>query len=79
MNKTQRFRILIADDEPPILNFLNLKLENAGYDVLIANNGLEAFAQVEAQKPDLIVLDIMMPGMDGFETLKRIRTISLYR
>ncbi len=76
MKKIQKFRILIVDDELPILNFLNLKLENAGYEVLIANNGTEAFAQVQAQKPDLLVLDIMMPGMDGFETLKRIRSIS---
>jgi len=76
MKKLQNFRILIVDDEPPIINFLNLKLENAGYDVLTAGNGAEALAQVQAQNPDLIVLDIMMPEMDGFETLKRIRVIS---
>ena len=72
----KRFRVLIVDDEPGILKFLNLKLKASGYGVLTANNGLEALAQVQAQQPDLLVLDVVMPGMDGFETLKQIRAIS---
>ncbi|MGD0781082.1 MAG: response regulator transcription factor [Dehalococcoidales bacterium] len=72
----RQFRVLIVDDEPRILKFLDLKLKASGYDVLTANNGPEAIAQVQAQEPDLLVLDVVMPGMDGFETLKQVRAVS---
>ena len=72
----KQFRVLIVDDEPRILKFLNLKLKSSGYDVIMANNGTEALAQVQAQEPDLLVLDVVMPGMDGFETLKQVRAFS---
>jgi len=72
----KQFRVLIVDDEPRILKFLDLKLKASGYEVLTANNGREALAQVQAQEPDLLVLDVVMPGMDGFETLKQVRAIS---
>ncbi|MHB8104943.1 MAG: response regulator transcription factor [Dehalococcoidales bacterium] len=72
----KQFRVLIVDDEPRILKFLDLKLKASGYEVLTANNGLEALAQVQAQEPDLLVLDVVMPGMDGFETLKQVRSVS---
>ena len=72
----KQFRVLIIDDEPRILKFLNIKLKSSGYDVITANGGTEALAQVQAQDPDLLVLDILMPGMDGFETLKQIRAFS---
>ncbi len=73
----KQFRVLIVDDEPRILKFLDLKLKTSGYEVLTASNGPEALAQVKAQDPDLLVLDVVMPGMDGFETLKQVRSISL--
>lgn len=72
----KQFRVLIIDDEPRILKFLNIKLKSSGYEVITANNGIEALAQVQAQDPDLLVLDVLMPGMDGFETLKQIRAFS---
>lgn len=72
----RQFRVLVVDDEPPILKFLEVKLKASGYEVLTAGNGLEALAQAQAQEPDLIVLDVVMPGMDGFETLKQIRAVS---
>jgi DNA-binding response OmpR family regulator len=72
----KQFRVLVADDEPRIIKFLNLKLKASGYDVLTANNGLDAVAQVRSQEPDLLVLDLVMPGLDGFEALKQIRTFS---
>jgi two-component system KDP operon response regulator KdpE len=72
----KQFSVLIADDEPRIIKFLELKLKASGYDVLTASNGQEALAQVQAQDPDLLVLDVVMPGMDGFETLKQVRAIS---
>jgi two-component system, OmpR family, KDP operon response regulator KdpE len=72
----EKFRVLLVDDEPRILKFLVLKLKASGYEVFTANNGLEALAQVQTQELDLLVLDVIMPGMDGFETLKEIRAIS---
>ncbi len=72
----KQFRVLVVDDEPRILKFLKLKLKASGYEVLTADNGLEALEQVQAQEPDLLVLDVVMPGMDGFETLKQVRALS---
>ena len=72
----KRFRILVVDDEERILNFLRAKLKALGYEVLTAGNGLEAVEQAQAQEPDLIVLDLIMPRMDGFEALKELRSFS---
>ncbi len=72
----KRFRILIVDDEPRIINFLQSKLKALGYEVLTASDGLEALEQTQAQEPDLIVLDLMIPKLDGFETLQQIRSFS---
>ena len=72
----KQFRVLVVDDEQRILNFLSSKLKLSGYEVLTAGNGVEALDQVQAQEPDLVVLDVMMPKMDGFETLKELRTFS---
>jgi two-component system KDP operon response regulator KdpE len=72
----RRFRVLVVDDEQRILSFLSSKLKASGYEVLTASNGIEALEQIEAQEPDLVVLDILMPKKDGFETLKELRTFS---
>ncbi len=71
-----QFCILIVDDDERILNFLRSKLNASGYNVLTAANGVEAVEQSRAQEPDLIVLDLLMPKMDGFETLKELRSFS---
>jgi DNA-binding response OmpR family regulator len=72
----KRFRVLVVDDEERILNFLRSKLKATGYEVLTAGNGNEALEQVQAQEPDLVVLDLLMPKKDGFETLKELRSFS---
>jgi DNA-binding response OmpR family regulator len=72
----KQFRILIVDDEPRIINFLSSKLRALSYEVLTASNGVEALEQIQAEEPDLVVLDVMMPKMDGFETLKDLRSFS---
>jgi len=72
----RRFRILVVDDEERILNFLSTKLKASGYEVLTAGNGREGLEQAQAQEPDLIVLDLLMPKMDGLEMLKELRTFS---
>src|SRR5271157_1981191 len=71
-----KFSILLVDDEERIRNFLNIKLKLMGYGVTLARNGVEALEQVREQEPDLVVLDVMMPKKDGFETLKELRTFS---
>jgi two-component system KDP operon response regulator KdpE len=72
----KQFRILLVDDEERVLNFLKSKLKVAGYEVLTASNGYEALEEAQAQEPDLLVLDILMPRMDGFDTLKELRRFS---
>lgn len=61
----RRKRILVVDDEAPIRRVLELKLKNGGYDVLLADNGEDALAIIESEKPDAVVTDINMPRMDG--------------
>lgn len=69
-------RVLIVDDEEKIINFIRLKLGLSGYEVNVATNGQEALNLAKTAKPDIVVLDILMPGMDGFEVLKQLRTFS---
>jgi two-component system alkaline phosphatase synthesis response regulator PhoP len=65
--------ILAVDDERHIVRLIQVNLERAGYQVTTAFDGPDALQKVEADKPDLIVLDVMMPKMDGFEVLKRLQ------
>ncbi|RKY85295.1 two-component system response regulator [candidate division KSB1 bacterium] len=66
-------RILIADDEEDFLKAITIRLKSAGYETAVARNGLEVQKECEKEKPDLIVLDIMMPKMDGFEVLRKLK------
>lgn len=65
--------ILVVDDDVPILRLVRATLQADGYSVMTAGNGEDALAALEEERPDLVVLDLMMPGMDGFETMQRIR------
>ncbi|MGL4772318.1 MAG: response regulator transcription factor [Clostridium sp.] len=66
-------KILVVDDEKEIRELLEINLKNDGYDVITAQNGIEALGILEIHTIDLIVLDIMMPGIDGLEVCRRIR------
>ncbi|MDX1616021.1 MAG: response regulator transcription factor [Candidatus Promineifilaceae bacterium] len=68
--------ILVVDDEPRMIRFIRMNLELEGYQVIEANNGMEALDQVRKHLPDLVVMDVMMPKMDGFEALRLLREIS---
>ncbi len=68
--------ILVVDDEPPIVRLVKAKLRVDGYEVITASHGEEALQILQQESPDLVVLDVMMPDMDGFETLRRIRQTS---
>lgn len=69
-------KILVVDDEPRMVDFIRLNLELEGFKVFSANNGIEALDMVRRHIMDLIILDIMMPQLDGFETLKMLREFS---
>jgi two-component system alkaline phosphatase synthesis response regulator PhoP/two-component system response regulator VicR len=66
-------KILVCDDERHIVRLIQVNLERQGYNVVTAYDGKEGLEKVRAEKPDLCVLDVMMPYMDGFEVLKNIR------
>ncbi len=65
-------RILVAEDDPHILRVISLWLTRQGHEVVEARNGLIALEQYEARRPDILITDINMPGMDGTELLKRV-------
>ena len=69
-------RILVVDDERRMVGFIRLNLEQDGYEVIEAYNGSEALERLRDSLPDLILLDVMMPDIDGFEVLRTIREIS---
>jgi DNA-binding response OmpR family regulator len=69
-------RVLVVDDDVKILRFLRTSLTLAGYEVVTAASGEEALRLQESEKPNIMLLDILMPVMDGFEVLRRIRAVS---
>jgi two-component system, OmpR family, alkaline phosphatase synthesis response regulator PhoP len=66
-------KVLVVDDENAVRIALNDKLDAAGFEVILANNGIEGLKMAFVDRPDLIILDILMPKMDGIETLKMLR------
>jgi two-component system alkaline phosphatase synthesis response regulator PhoP len=69
-------RILIVEDDPSVLRAISYMLEKEGYSVLTAMNGLEGLKKAKEENPDLLVLDVMLPGIDGFEICHRLRAES---
>ena len=69
-------KLLLIDDEPDILRVLSISLKADGYDVVSAQNGPEGIAAFEKEKPDIVITDIKMPGMDGIEVLKKIKGLN---
>ena len=66
-------RVLICDDDPVILRLIQVNLELEGYEVLLAHDGERAIEVAQAVRPDLIILDIMMPRLDGYQTCERLK------
>lgn len=75
----KRAKILIVDDEPFNVDYLEQECEDLEYDTVSASNGQEALIQVTAEAPDMVLLDIMMPVMDGFEVLSRLKADKVWR
>ncbi|GER60378.1 response regulator transcription factor [Patiriisocius marinus] len=74
--KKKEITILLVDDEPDILEIIGYNLSSEGYQVVTAENGLQALAKAKKHKPHLIILDVMMPEMDGIEACEKLREIS---
>jgi len=75
---TEKRRILIVDDEPDFCSIVQGQLEKEGFDVDVAYNGVEGLEKVHASPPDAIVLDVMMPEMDGYEVCKKLKADEKY-
>ena len=72
----RKFRILVVDDDPRIVRFIRSSLVARGYEVFTAANGDEALTIIQAEQPDIMLLDIFLPVKDGFEVLKELRAFS---
>src|ERR1043165_8639819 len=68
-------KILIVEDEPGIAQLVKLYLEKEGFHTTVANSGVDALKLMKAERPDLLVLDLMLPEIDGIEVCKKIRTV----
>jgi len=68
-----REKILVVDDDPDILDAVTMILESQGYEVVTAQDGIEALANLKAERPDLMMLDLLMPKMDGFAVCKELQ------
>ncbi len=69
------FRVLVVDDEPDIIEFIDYNLKKEGYHTSNAANGIEALEKAKDFKPDIVLLDVMMPQMDGIETCRQLRSM----
>jgi CheY-like chemotaxis protein len=74
-DKSSAKTIIVVDDNPDIVNIVKTILEGKGYNVMCAYSGAELFTRLKEKKPDLIILDIMMPEMDGLEVLTRLKGV----
>ena len=72
INNTPK-KVLVVDDEPDTLELVKLVLESAGFEAILVNNGTKALAKIDAGKLDLVLLDIMMPDMDGWDVFRKIK------
>lgn len=75
-NPREGKRILVVDDEPRMIGFIRMNLELEGHQVIEAHSGLEALEAIRTKLPDVVLLDVMMPELDGFETLRMLREFS---
>ena len=76
VSKNGKQRVLLIDDEERIVNFLALKLKVSGYEVVCASEGEKGLELARTTNPDIMLLDIIMPGIDGIEVLRRLRQFS---
>jgi len=73
-SEAARKKILVVDDDPDLLQALNIRLKASGYDIVVAADSIAAISKAKKENPDLIILDIAMPGGDGFRVMERLKT-----
>jgi CheY-like chemotaxis protein len=76
---SQKSKVLIVDDEPLNVDYLEQALEDSNYQLIIATNGREALDKIKRDQPDLVLLDLMMPILDGFEVLAQVKADQVLR
>jgi two-component system, OmpR family, KDP operon response regulator KdpE len=76
VNLEKKKSVLVVDDQPKVLKFIEIDLKLRGFHVVTSSSGEQALELINSMKPDVVLLDMIMPGMDGFETLKKIRAFS---
>ena len=77
MNRAEKKRcVLVVDDHPKVLRFIEIDLKLRGFEVITITSGKKALEMLEVAEPDIMLLDIVMPEMDGFEVLKKLRTFT---
>jgi two-component system KDP operon response regulator KdpE len=76
MNDVKKKRVLVVDDHPKVLTFIEIDLKLRGFEVFCAGSGEKALELIGSKKPDIMLLDVVMPGVDGFEVLKELRSFS---
>jgi len=74
MSEARKKKILVVDDDKDDLKMISMILEPEGYEVVTAENGVEALEKVEAENPDLVLLDVMMPELDGFAACAKLKS-----
>jgi two-component system KDP operon response regulator KdpE len=72
----KRRRVLVVDDEPRVLKFVAIALRLRGFEVVSTTSGEEALELIKSAEPDIVLLDVIMPGIDGFEVLEKLRTFT---
>ena len=77
MNEVEKKkRVLVVDDHPKVLTFIEIDFKLRGYEVICTSSGKEALELVSSAKPDIMLLDMVMPGLDGFEVLRKLQAVS---
>lgn len=77
MNDTEKRQlVLVVDDHPKVLRFIEIDLKLRGFEVVTTTSGEKALELIKSKKPDIMLLDIVMPGLDGFEVLRQLRAFS---
>jgi len=79
MSEQRKKKILVVDDEPDLVSTLKMRLEAAGFEVIVASDGNLGYDKVKLELPDLVILDLMLPGMDGFQLCRLLKFDQKYR
>lgn len=78
LEQKRSIRVLVVDDSKMVRSISRKRLASVGYDVMLANDGYDAISNIVEHRPDIVLMDVMMPGIDGYETCELLKAHSLY-